>query len=150
MFVRPAHDSKHFSGRIFSASEFTAWQSAVCNLISQGTSLTPKTLLQLSNPITIYAEYRFWVVAGEIVTHSLYKRGSQIVYANDVDERLLHFVNERIREWSPHQAFVIDVCDSEKGMKIVEINTINSSGFYAADVQRLVLSLQAMCSRSGL
>ncbi|MDQ1830369.1 ATP-grasp domain-containing protein [Massilia scottii] len=46
-----------------------------------------------------------------------------------------------IGEWSPHDAFVIDACDCANGMKIVEINTLNSSGFYAADVQRLMLAL---------
>jgi hypothetical protein len=143
MFVRPTHDSKHFSGRVFTASEFKAWQSSICDpAVKNGTSLTPKTQVQVSNPIAIYAECRFWVVAGEIVTQSLYKRGNQVMYSSEVDERLAQFVKERILEWTPHEAFVIDACDSENGMKIVEINTINSSGFYAADVQRLILSLE--------
>lgn len=47
----------------------------------------------------------------------------------------------------PHEAFVIDVGDSEAGLKIVEINTLNSSAFYAADVQRLVLALEERFGR---
>jgi hypothetical protein len=142
MFVRPTNDSKHFSGRIFEAHEFKQWQTAMCDpAASHGTSLAPTTQIQLSRPVVIHAEYRFWVVDGDIVTQSLYKRGSQVMYASDVDERVTAFVRERIDEWSPHESFVIDACDSENGMKIVEINTLNSSGFYAADVQRLVLAL---------
>ncbi|MDQ1812875.1 ATP-grasp domain-containing protein [Massilia sp. CCM 9210] len=142
MFVRPINDSKYFSGRVFDANAFSAWQSAVCDpAANHATSLAPDTLIQLSRPVAIYAEYRFWIVGGDIVTQSLYKRGSQVMYSSDVDERLTQFVSARSGEWSPHDAFVIDACDCANGMKIVEINTLNSSGFYAADVQRLVLAL---------
>lgn len=59
-----------------------------------------------------------------------------------VDERVDAFVRERVREWTPHEAFVIDVCDTEAGLRIVELNTMNAAGFYAADVQKLVLVLE--------
>jgi hypothetical protein len=143
LFVRPTNDSKYFAGRVFPRDEFMAWQSRVCELkLDYGNSLTPETLIQLSHPRVIHAEYRFWIVKGQIVTKSLYKRGDRVFYAPEVDERFDRYVIERIREWSPHDTFVIDVCDTPEGIKIVEINTLNSSGFYAADVQRLVLALE--------
>ena len=144
MFVRPTTDSKQFSGRVFTAQEFAAWRDSICHPSAHHeTSLAPSTEIQLSKPATIHAEYRFWVVKGELITQSIYKRGSQVIYASDVDERVSRFVKERIEEWSPHETFVIDACDSAEGMRIVEINTLNSSGLYAADVQRLVLALEA-------
>jgi hypothetical protein len=143
MFVRPADDSKYFSGRVFAAQEFAVWQRAICDAGGDcGTSLTPATRIQLSHPVIIFAEYRFWVVNRQIVTQSLYKRGSQGIHASEVDDQIVEFVEQRIKEWVPHESFVIDVCYSENGMKIVEINTLNSSAFYAADVQRLVLALE--------
>ena len=102
--------------------------------------------MQLNAPLCIHAEYRFWVVAGEVATCSMYRRGGQIHYAGDVDQRLGAFVETRIAEWMPHESFVIDVCDTPDGMRIVEINTLNSSSFYAADVQRLVSALQTAYS----
>jgi hypothetical protein len=42
---------------------------------------------------------------------------------------------------------VIDVCETEDGFKIVEINTINSCGFYACDMQKLIMTLQEEFSR---
>jgi hypothetical protein len=39
---------------------------------------------------------------------------------------------------------VIDVCSTPNGLKIVEINTINAAGFYAGNIQSLVLALEAM------
>ncbi len=52
------------------------------------------------------------------------------------------YTEDRINEWHPLDAFVIDIADTEDGFKIVEINTLNSCGYYACDVQQLVLSLE--------
>lgn len=142
-FLRPIDDSKYFAGRVFDADEFEAWRQRVCDLDEDyGTSLSPSTQVQLCTPKTIHAEYRFWIAGGEIATKSLYKLGSRVVYASDVDDRLDHFVLQAVADWQPHRAFVIDVCDTPEGPRIVEINTINSAGFYAGDVQRLVEALE--------
>ncbi|BBB65951.1 hypothetical protein UNDYM_1698 [Undibacterium sp. YM2] len=143
MFIRPTNDSKYFAGRVFSREEFETWQKKVCDLkLDDGSSLTPQTLIQVMKPIAIYCEARFWVIKGRIITKSIYKRGDRVIYSSEVDDSFAHYVEERIREWQPHEAFVIDVCDTEMGLKIVEINTLNSSGFYAGDVQKLVLALE--------
>lgn len=44
---------------------------------------------------------------------------------------------------------MLDVCETDEGMKIVEINTINAAGFYAANVTDLVLSIEAMRFTEG-
>lgn len=143
MFVRPCNDSKYFAGRVFSREEFETWQIQVCDLqLEDGSSLTPQTLIQVVKPILIYCEARFWVVKGCIITKSIYKRGDRVIYSSEVDDSFTQYVEERIEEWQPHEAFVIDVCDTGLGLKIVEINTLNSSGFYAGDVQKLVLALE--------
>jgi len=149
LFVRPTDDSKYFAGRVFTRAEFTEWQQAVCRLqLDTGISLTPDTLIQLAPLLRIHAEYRYWVVKGRIVTRSLYKRGDRVMYSGAVDARLDDFVNQRLAEWLPHESFVIDVCDTPEGTKIVEINTLNAAGFYAADVQRLVLALDQAYSEA--
>lgn len=143
MFVRPTTDSKCFAGKVFTREEFLPWQEAVCALkLEDGSNLTPETEVQLAQPIVIHAEYRYWVVKGKIVTRSEYKRGSRVASRTLIDERVDQYVAERVREWQPHEAFVIDVCDTEAGLKIVKLNTLNASGFYAADVQQLVMCLE--------
>lgn len=144
-FLRPVDDSKYFAGRVFDPDDFEAWRRRVCELgLDDGTSLGPATQIQLCAPKSIHAEYRFWVVGGEIATKSLYKLGRRVVYGSDVDDRLDAFVMQAVRDWQPHRAFVIDVCDTPEGPRIVEINTINSAGFYAGDVQRLVAALEEL------
>jgi hypothetical protein len=142
-FIRPTNDSKSFAGRVFDPDEFVAWQRAVQTLTPEdGSTLTSDTEVQVATPVVIHAEYRYWVVDGVIVTRSLYKRGSRVFSSPEVDARIDAYVQARVEEWQPHRAFVIDVCETTEGLRIVEINTLNAAGFYAADVQKLALFLQ--------
>jgi hypothetical protein len=142
MFIRPVSDSKVFAGRVYSREELVPWQRAVCELgEDDGSTLRADTLIQVAPPVVIHAEYRYWVVKGRIVTRSQYKRGDRVVASPTVDPLFDVYVEARIAEWQPAEAFVIDVCDTPAGPRIVEINTLNSAGFYAADVQRLVMAL---------
>lgn len=145
-FIRPIEDSKVFAGGVFDWEEFRQWQRNVCVLeLDYGNSLMPSTRVQVCSCKKIFAEYRYWIVDGKIVTKSLYKRGDTVTYSSEVDERFDFFVNWVLGYgWQPHRAFVIDVCDTPDGIKIVEINTINAAGFYAADVQKLVIALEDM------
>lgn len=150
MFVRPTQDSKFFSGRLFTREQFLKWQQSICDRsLPTTTRLTPETLIQMAKPIQIFSEYRFWIVKGKIVTQSLYKRGNSVVYSSEVDDRFLSYVRDRLEEWLPLETFVMDICDTENGIKIVEINTLNSAGFYAANVQQLVLTLDAAYNQSA-
>jgi ATP-grasp domain-containing protein len=148
-FIRPIDDSKYFAGRVFDPGEFNHWRHGVCEMGEDyGISLTGETMVQLCKPKTIYAEYRFWIVDGRVVTYSQYKRGSRVVYSPDVDQDVIYYASGfsctmtfQPLPWLP-KAYVLDVCETPDGFKIVEINTINSAGFYAGDIQKLVIALE--------
>lgn len=158
-FLRPIEDSKVFAGRVFDHYEFLDWQQKVVLMeddlppgaIVDGirvTNLSKNSLVQVCPVHEIYSEFRFWVIKGEIVTASMYKMGDKVMYDRDVPDIYHEFVEEMISKWEPHEAFVIDVCsvpddgDGWQGIKIVEINTINSAGFYAGDMQKLVMAFE--------
>ncbi len=142
-FVRPTQDTKAFTAKVYAPDEFAAWQASVVALGDM-----PEEMLDRNTPIQvapvreIHAEYRFWAVKGRIVTASLYKRGDMVLYSEDVPGTFREFAERMIAIWEPHEAFVIDVADTPHGPKIIEINTLNAAGFYAADVQRLVIALE--------
>lgn len=157
MFMRPVADSKVFAGTVMEIAEFEEWQHKVCVLKEDfGNSLTKDTLVQTAEPKHILAEYRFWIVKGQIVSASLYKRGRTVVYSAFVDERIHQYVRSRIAEWCPAEAFCIDVAehvpadgyfvaDDEQfpHIKIMEIGTMNSCGFYACNIPKLVDALES-------
>jgi hypothetical protein len=151
MFIRPTDDSKHFAGKIMEADEFADWQRNVCVLnLDYGNSLTSDTLIQVTRPKKIHAEYRCWVINGKIVTISRYKLGQHVLYHNfdnSNGDEVRAYAQKMVDIWQPHDAFVIDVCETPEGMKIVEVNTLNSCGFYACDMQKLVMGLHDAFSK---
>jgi hypothetical protein len=151
MFLRPSVDSKFFSGMLVTPEEFKVWHHKVVVLEEdEGFSLRGSTHVFLAKPKRIYNEYRVWVVDGKVVTASLYKRGGRPLFHSGVDAHVLAFAADRAKEWNPARAYVMDVATTDEtsvpgeGAYIVETNTLNSAGLYAADVCKLVGAIESM------
>ncbi|MEL6480893.1 MAG: ATP-grasp domain-containing protein [Pseudomonadota bacterium] len=150
-FMRPVDDSKETPGRVYEAAQIIALAEKVLTLgedeIPQG-SLRHDTALMLSRPVRILKEWRVWVVADRIVTASLYKEGARIVYRQEIDPDALAFAEEMVSLNPGYQAaYVLDICRSEAGLKLLETNCINAAGFYAANLERLVQALEDCATR---
>ena len=105
-------------------------------------SLRHDTELMFTKPVRILKEWRLWVVREEIVTFSLYKAGSRVVYRHEIDEDALEFAKGLVManpDYAP--AYVIDICRTDDGLKMLETNCINAAGFYEADLLKLVSSI---------
>ena len=149
-FVRPVEDSKTMSGTVLTGSGIRAKAADVMNLppdrIVTG-RLEPDTELLLSRPVVIQKEWRVWVVGGEAVTWSLYKIAGQMFVRPEIDQDALDFVGAMIDanpDYSP--AYVLDVCRTEGGLRIIETNCINASGYYDADLQKLIGAIEGLDS----
>jgi len=139
-FIRPTLDSKVFTGRVFDKNEWEEFREH--QLINgHSTSLTKDTLIQVSRPKSITQEVRCWVVGGEVITQSTYRRGSFLVYDNIVDEDAIEFAQKMVDIFQLSDAFTIDVCLSNDEWKIVECGSISCAGFYDADMQKLIMAL---------
>ncbi len=145
-FVRPVSDDKQFAGQVMSRAEFTDWQARLVALEGQSTytTLTGNDLIVTASPKCIHAEYRFYVVDGQVVTGSLYKRGDRVHYDAHVDEHAQAYAQACADTWSPNRAFCLDIADTPDGLKVLEINAINSSGFYACDMGKFVNAINTM------
>lgn len=139
-FVRPVGDDKQFSGQVMAKAEFAEWRSRVVALEGESTytTLGADDLVVIARAKPVFAEYRFYVVDGRVVTGSLYKRGDRVHYDSHVDGRVTDFAQSCADAWCPNRAFCLDVADTPDGLKVLEINAINSSGFYACDMGRFV------------
>jgi hypothetical protein len=147
-FVRPVEDSKTMSGMVLTGTEIRDKAAAVMDLAPEQLvpgKLEPDTELLLSMPVTIQKEWRVWVVSGAVVTWSLYKMAGQMVVRPEIDQDALDFVRAMV-EINPDysDAYVIDVCRTEEGLRIIETNCINVSGFYDADLQRLINAIEGL------
>jgi hypothetical protein len=141
VFVRPTSDSKCFAGTVMDREEFLDWQKRVVALgEDDGSGLRGSTEIMMATPKTIQYEFRFWVVNGKIVTHSRYRPKVSHLIPWDAKD----FAYRMIDKWNPLPAYVMDVCLHEGEWKIVELNTLNACGFYAADLDKLVAAIEGL------
>lgn len=143
-FIRPILDSKSFSGQVMDWGQFSEWRDNLSQLTPEDLAyvdLDTEVLIAPAKPT--YREYRVWMVYGRAVTASQYKLGRTKVISPNVDERVFKFAEEMDKIWSPCAAYVMDVFEGENGgLAVGEINNLNSAGFYAGDMAKLVGALE--------
>jgi len=154
-FIRPTLDTKAFAGTVMDQAEYQTWRGRL--LIEEGASDLMFDIYEMVcvAPVKeIYREFRFFIVEGKISTASVYKIGGDVTYQDEgfIDHDVTYFVGGLVSTggmiypdgWEPARAFVMDVAMVEDGYKIIEINCINSAGFYKANVSKLILDLNDM------
>lgn len=149
-FLRPVKDSKEEPGNVKSSREIVELARKVLTLeegeIPKG-SLRHDTELMFTKPVRILKEWRLWVVEDEIITQSLYKEGMRVVYRREIDQDALAFAEGLVQAnpgYSP--AYVVDICRTEDGLKMLETNCINAAGFYEADLIKLASAIDGLAS----
>ena len=148
-FFRPVEDSKEVPGRVETATAIHSIANSVLALSEDeipGGSLRHDTRMMLTRPVRILKEWRVWVVNNKLVTFSLYKEGKRVIYRREIDEDALEFAQSLV-EANPGYAaaYVMDVCRTGDGLKLLETNCINAAGFYSADLLKLTSELQGLC-----
>ncbi len=136
-FIRPVNDDKLFKGAVYDSE---TWEKTKEATLANNDCRGQRAVL--ASPKTIYKESRFWVVNGKISTYSTYRFAGQVNYNAAVDDDEIQFANEMINIFKPQPSFVIDICKTEIGPKIVECGCINSAGFYSADMNKLLVDIE--------
>jgi len=147
-FIRPVSDSKEIAGTVMTQREAVAMAQKVMSVplddIPQG-ALRHETEMMLARPARIQKEWRLWIVNDKIVTYSLYKEGTRVVYRSEIDADVLRFAQKLVSlnpDYAP--AYVMDVSRSDRGLGLIETNCVNAAGFYAADLSKLVTAIEAL------
>jgi hypothetical protein len=144
-FTRPCADNKTYSGMVTDWESLDEWRKKVIALEESSMStLGPNDRIVIAPLRKIYSETRFYVVDGEVITGSSYKIGMKVMYSNEVPQFIKDFAQKMVDHWQPDRAFVLDVADTDDGLKVIEINAINSSGFYAIDMGKYVNAINSM------
>lgn len=138
VFIRPVDDDKLFKGAVYDSE---TWEKTKEATLANNDCRGQRAVL--ASPKKIYKESRFWVVNGKISTYSTYRFAGQVNYNAAVDYDEIQFANEMINIFQPQPSFVIDICITENGPKIVECGCINSAGFYGADMNKLLVDLES-------
>lgn len=144
LFVRPTEDTKSISGTVMDSETFQLWREQICRLKIEEDikTINRETEIVISSVKKIYNECRVFMFNGKVVTASMYKAGNRVMGNPIVDDRYTDFAQRMADIWSPAIGFVIDICDTPNGLKIIEVNNFNSSGFYACDTMKIVNAIE--------
>ncbi len=144
-FIKPYNEAKIFTGRVFSEAE---WKDFVFEALENPSNrITEDSLIQVSEAKTTIKEARLWIVGGQIIDAGYYKFNDQAPFEEKVQEEGLAFARDMLRLFNLEEAFVMDICLTDEGWKIVEINCINSSGFYPnTNVKSIIKALNVYFS----
>lgn len=143
VFARPSEDTKSFAGQLFEADNLIYWLGKVA-ASEDRFGLNADTSIIVSPAKKIMAEYRLFVVDGHIASGSLYKVGDLVTTSDVIDPVAIEYAYKMLDIWQPDRAFVLDIAITEHGPKIIEVNNINSSGFYKSNISNIVHAIDKM------
>jgi hypothetical protein len=132
LFVRPDSVDKSFPGTLADRTSFLRALS--------GAAFDPATAVLVARPKKIIAEWRLLVANGEVIAGSQYRseRGAEVAPGSPAEVTAYATTVLREVDWRPDPLFAMDVCDSEDGLRILELNSFSCSGHYLADLPTVV------------
>ena len=142
IFTRPTEDLKTYSGQVIECGECADWLTDAMNCASSGSyQLSPDTAVIIAPPQELKAEWRWFVVGGQVIDGSMYRRDGELFKQHETDALVIAEAQRFADVWLPHECCVMDLALVGDEMKVIEFNTINSSGFYDHDVEKVIVAL---------
>ena len=129
-FIRPVKDDKFFSGQVMNKVEMDLWIQSLDPEWQEVHAL-------VSIPKQIPHEWRCFMVNGEFISGSHYRSYGMKMTSPDVPLAVQEFASNFPVSFS-HGIYVLDVCEFNNELKLVEVNGFNSCGFYDTDVKKVV------------
>lgn len=135
LFVRPDSPLKLFSGLTISRDAFES------DYEYMGFGDVPsESLVVVSPPQRIIAEWRFVVADHQIVSGSLYSKEGVIAADPDFDSGALEFAEKVVAVgYEPDPVWVLDICQTEdRAFHLLEIGAFSFAYLYACDMNEIV------------
>lgn len=132
IFVRPNGVHKLFTGTMASKERFRD--------ILAPTRYDPETLVVVSSPRVLQREWRLIVAERKVIAGCQYRNASGISISPDCPGSVVQFAQQILGKvfWQPDPLFVMDVCESEGNLSLLELNSFSCSGFYACDLPKVI------------
>lgn len=133
LWIRSAAGNKTFTGGVFTREEFQRELDYLKQINCHDISFA------VASPKIIHKEYRCIFVGGKLVGSSLYMVDGDPLMSERVPQNLL----DGVQAWFDRQNvlpknIVVDITDCGK---IIEVNSLLTSGWYAADLERVITSI---------
>ena len=107
-------------------------------------------VLVAAAPQEIGREWRVVVSGDEVIAGSQYAIAGTRTIASGAPNEVLDFVRSVLADvrWRPDNLFMLDVCESEGQLRLVELNSFSCSWLYACDLPRVVDAASQAAARA--
>lgn len=137
VFMKPNTDTKEFAGTIFESEFIETWMQRQINSGYLDADIAELEVVA-SSVKNIGCEWRVVVVDGKISSYSCYKQHQQVLPEYWMPDAAKEFAEKVIQKYNPLPVFVLDVCETDNGYKVVEYNTFNVAGLYECDIGKII------------
>mgnify|MGYP000128994775 FL=1 len=134
VFVRPDEDNKLFDGGIYDTESF----GAIVAMLEAKDRLSRSTGVIVAPIVEIEAEWRTFVVDGEVVAASSYRVDGKANIDAHVPYAVTDLVYEAVERWRPDTVFCLDIARSEGRYGVVEANCFNAARLYGANPRAIL------------
>ncbi|AMV23065.1 hypothetical protein VT84_01545 [Gemmata sp. SH-PL17] len=142
VFARPTSVHKLFVGRLIAEDDFETAPAP--------TRYDPETKIVVAGPRELGAEWRLVVAHNEVIAANRYAEGGTRSVAAGCPNEVLTFANAMFETvgWRPDDVFMLDVCESTDGLRLVELNSFSCSWIYACDLVSIIRAT-SQCAING-
>lgn len=133
VFIKSVRDKLH-TGMVIEPEDKNWW-------IVEQTEPDGEDEMLLSPVQKISQEWRFFIVDGKVISGSQYRHDGVRRLREPVADWVWDTAQKYADMWLPTPNVVMDLCAVNDGVKVVEFNCLNSSGFYNSDVCAIVKAL---------
>lgn len=133
LFIRPSSGFKTFTGKVFKKEHFdTDWQwvEEFCD---------PQSLIVVSTPKNIKAEWRFIAAKNDIISGSMYRLNGATYLKNEWPDGAIDLAKAVAKIYHPDPMYTIDICKgADDKFYLLEIGSFSCAGLYACDMGPIV------------
>lgn len=142
LFTRPTSCHKLFTGRRVRREAFAQALAP--------TRYDPASLVVLAAPKPISREWRLVVAGDRVIAASQYAVRGERALAAGCPAEVRTFAELMLLEvrWRPDPIFMLDVCESEGRLWLVELNSFSGSWLYQCDPSAVVAAATELAERS--
>ena len=133
-FVRPDSPLKPFAGRVMQA------KSLSLAALDHGFYYDDEHLPIIVAPVRdLGAEWRFVVVDGQLVAGSAYQAEGRAAKVEPIPDEVTRYAAEVLAALpAPEPVFMLDVCECDGDLKLLELNPFSGADLYACDRRAVV------------
>jgi hypothetical protein len=141
VFARPTGCHKLFVGRCIPRGSFADALAP--------TRYDPTTQVVVAAPQSIAREWRIVAAGDRVLASSQYAKGGARAILPGSPDEVRDFVAAMLAEvhWRPDPIFMLDVCESDERLWLVELNSFSSSWLYQCDLTAVVAEASELASR---